>query len=150
MSGESLLEYIDLPAIPDEWLLSLEEIKKLPSFSPIALETHNLYYLRKVTDERIINLLQPHLDFDISNSLFYQYIGKQLGSHIDYGRKTVINYIINTGGENVVTKWFSGTDVIFQDIIEEKRWHKITVDIPHSVDNIQTDRYMLTIHRVGQ
>jgi hypothetical protein len=100
-----------------------------------------------MTDQRVLDLLQPHFDFDITNSVFYQYIGQRLGIHTDYGRKTVTNYVINTGGENVVTKWFSGSDVIFETIIEEKRWHKITVDIPHSVDNIQTDRYMLTFQQ---
>lgn len=149
MSGASLLEYLDLPTIPDEWLLSLEQIKELPPYSPPHLERQNLYYLRQLKDQRIIKLLQPYFDFDIGEHIFYQFIGAKLGIHTDFGRKTAINYIINTGGENVITKWFSGKEVIYQEIIEEKKWHKITVNVNHCVENITSDRYAITIHRLG-
>jgi hypothetical protein len=150
MSGVSLLEYLDLPTIPDEWLLSLDQIKQLPLYSPKELEEHNLYFLRQLNDNRIIDLLQPYFDFDITEHIFYQYIGANLGIHTDFGRKTAINYIINTGGDKVVTKWFSGAEVIFQEIIPEKRWHKIVVSINHCVENVATDRYAITIHRIGK
>ncbi len=150
MSGELLLEYLDLPTIPDEWLLSLDEIKQLPLYSPPNLEERNLYFLRQLKDQRIIDLLQPSFDFDIREHIFYQYIGANLGVHTDFGRKTAINYIINTGGDNVITKWFSGSDVIFEEIIPEKRWHKIMVNINHCVENITSDRYAITIHRLGK
>jgi len=150
MSGVLPLEYLDSPTIPDEWLPSLEQIKELPPYSPPELEKHNLYYLRQVKDERIIELLQPYFDFDIRGHIFYQFIGPKLGIHTDFGRKTAINYIINTGGENVITKWFSGTEIIHQEIIVEKKWHKIVVNINHCVENITSDRYAITIHRLGQ
>ena len=150
MSGVLLLEYLDLPTIPDEWLPSLEEIKQLPSYSPPALEELNLYYLRQLTDERIIKLLQPHFDFNITGHIFYQYIGKDLGIHTDFGRKTAHNYIIELGGDNVITKWYDENDqVIEQHIIEKKRWHKLIVDVKHNAENITSDRYAISIHRIG-
>lgn len=149
MSGVLLLEYLDLPTIPDEWLPSLDQIKQLPPYSPPELEKQNLYYLRQLKEERIIELLQPHFDFDIREHIFYQFIGAKLGIHTDFGRKTAINYIINTGGENVITKWFLGEDVLHQEIIEAKKWHKIMVNVNHCVENITSDRYAITIHRLG-
>lgn len=149
MSGVLLLEYLDLPSIPDEWLPSLEQIKQLPPYSPPELEERNLYYLRQLKDMRIIELLNPYFDFDITERIFYQYIGAELGIHTDYGRKTAVNYIINTGGENVVTKWFSDGEVIHQEIVVAKRWHKIMVDVKHCVENITSDRYAISIHRLG-
>lgn len=149
-SGVSLLEYLDLPSIPDEWLPSLEEIKQLPPYSPPVLEEMNLYYLRQLTDNRVINLLQPYFEFDITGHIFYQYIGKNLGIHTDFGRKTAINYIIELGGNNVITKWYDeNNQVIEQHIIEQKRWHKLIVDVKHNAENITSDRYAISIHRIG-
>ena len=149
MSGELLLEYLDLPTIPDEWLPSLDQIKQMPLRSSVWFEEHNRFFLRKLSEKRIIDLLQPYFDYDITENIFYQYIGSELGIHTDIGRKTAINYIINTGGENVVTKWFSGEEVIRQEIILDKRWHKIHVGINHCVENITSDRYGISIYRTG-
>ncbi len=151
MSGELLLEYLDLPTIPSEWLLSLEEIKQLPPYSPPELEERNLYYLRQLKDKRIIDLLQPYFNFNLEGHIFYQFIGPKLGIHTDFGRKTAINYIIELGGNDVITKWYNdNNEVIEQQIIEKNRWHKLVVDVKHSAENITSDRYAVTIHRIGE
>jgi hypothetical protein len=54
------------------------------------------------------------------------------------------------GGDNVITKWYDENDqVIEQHIIEQKRWHKLIVDVKHNAENITSDRYAISIHRIG-
>jgi len=63
--------------------------------------------------------------------------------HFDYGRNYALNYIIDTGGPNASTYWTSEDKqtVLFETIIEPKRWHLIRVkpDL-HGVKGIKLGR----------
>jgi len=50
-------------------------------------------------------------------------------THFDYGRNYAINYIIDTGGDNVVTYWTEDDrkTIIKEIVIEPRRWHVIKV-----------------------
>lgn len=50
-------------------------------------------------------------------------------THFDYGRNYAINYIIDAGGDDVVTYWTDDTrhNVIKEIKIEPRRWHVLKV-----------------------
>jgi hypothetical protein len=68
--------------------------------------------------------------------------------HVDQNRVEAINYIISSGGHNVVTSFFDDDLNVLEEIaIEPKKWHKLKVDTKHSVKNITTPpRVAITIH----
>jgi hypothetical protein len=50
-------------------------------------------------------------------------------THVDYGRNYAINYIIDTGGDSVVTYWTEDDKITVKQevIIEPRRWHVLKV-----------------------
>lgn len=79
-------------------------------------------------------------------SFRYQVIRKGIPKHIDAQRKSILNYIINTGGDNVITKWYDSNDnVIEQVIVQEKKWYRMKTDINHTIEGMTSDRLMLTV-----
>lgn len=64
-------------------------------------------------------------------------------THFDYGRNYAINYIIDSGGDNVVTYWteYDRKTIIKEIVIEPKRWHVIKVKPDwHGVKGIRIGR----------
>lgn len=68
--------------------------------------------------------------------------------HIDHNRIKAINYIISSGGDNVITSFYNDDlSLIEKILIKEKKWHRIKVDTKHSVVNIVSPpRIAITIH----
>lgn len=141
------IEYPEIPQVP-EYLIEtdFEVVKTFQPYSPVELEELDLYFLRKNPDIRLVEFLQPYFDFDVTDRIFYQYIGKNLGVHKDFSRKSCFNYIINKGGDNVITSWYDeDLNKLYDEIIPEKVWHKIYVDINHGVENVIGKRFSLTV-----
>ena len=81
--------------------------------------------------------------------------------HIDRKRALAINYYIELGGNNVTTRYydaFSDTksdvaqnylytevNLVSQYVFEKNRWYAYAVNQCHSVENIDTTRYFLSI-----
>ena len=82
--------------------------------------------------------------------------------HCDRKRKLAINYLLKTGGQQVSTcfynerrstptleaaenRYYKDLTVDFQEIIPEKTWHCYDVQTFHSVNDIETDRFLFSI-----
>ena len=79
--------------------------------------------------------------FTESHVASIQVITNTLGPHKDKGRSLVYNYIIDCGGEDIYTTFYTTDDEgnyieIESHKIEPYRWHRLNVDIPHSVSTI--------------
>jgi hypothetical protein len=105
--------------------------------------------------------------FNFEHSISVQVIKNGVPVHVDIGRKVAYNYIIETGGSNVLTAYFNIDDFIqdrnnrhlrlFPKIdcapaepiysvrIEPNRWHKLNVSVPHTVLNIENERIAITV-----
>lgn len=129
-------EYIDfLPTVPDELIKEIYESINAPN-----------YWLNKKTDsysvfpgtEKIYNFIHSQLDTRYRASI--QVIKNTIPIHIDIGRSIVFNYIIDTGGDNIHTIFYSKNNddytVIESHCIESFKWHKLNVATPHSVSTI--------------
>jgi hypothetical protein len=150
------LEYFDWEKIPVEWLDQDGELiqqKYKDSHSPSEREYFSMH---SITDKKIIDYCQPFFDFDISNNIYYQVVGKTLGIHMDSGRRTAYNYIIDAGGDEVYTQWYTGRcdthteeeekeKLLYQEVIPAHTWHKIAVDIHHDVRGQIRKRSAITV-----
>jgi hypothetical protein len=83
--------------------------------------------------------------------------------HTDRGRRVAINYLLQTGGANVVTSFYTERNpedadlsaslhrsydqvvVESQVVVQAHRWHCFNPQQFHSVENIETERYYLSL-----
>lgn len=90
--------------------------------------------------------------------------------HTDFNRKYALNYIIDTGGDNVITSWYKqkghpivrkekkeryqtdSESINYRDLekldhvkFEQNRWYLMKVNVLHDVQNITSLRKSLTI-----
>lgn len=153
----------DIPDIPDELLvLSLDELKDTCQLvtNPIAEEQEIYGGYGDITPrgDKLREFLQPYFDFKIQ-TIVYQHIGKNIIRHSGLeqvhntgsSRKRVAswNYIIDLGGDNVVTNWYSGgteeDTVIHSEIIKPRIWHMFNAQPWHDVKNITGTRFSICL-----
>jgi hypothetical protein len=82
--------------------------------------------------------------------------------HCDRKRKLAINYVLKTGGQQVSTcfykerrstptleaaenRYYKDLTVDVEEIIPEKTWHCFDVQTFHSVNDVETDRFLFSI-----
>jgi hypothetical protein len=78
----------------------------------------------------------------------FQFIRGDLKPHIDVVTKYKFVYLLDTGGTDVITKWYNDdqTEIVDSVVLEPLRWHILKVDTWHSVQGVapgQT-RYSIT------
>jgi|LauGreSuBDMM15SN_2_FD.fasta_scaffold44986_2 hypothetical protein len=143
------IRYLNIPSVPNNLILdSIEEIEALESVWPQNYEHPERFLLKKNANKDLEEFLRPYFDFDITTKVYYQIIRSRSPKHIDFNRTSCYNYIINTGGEKVSTSWFNLTNsklLEHKEIIPDRVWHKIQVDVPHVVQGIIQDRFALTV-----
>lgn len=144
-----LFSYLNLPALPLELeQLCLDNIDlidndaRLNELNKKEGIGHSITYIPQVVHSWILkNILLPNFnpvpaEMTTKTMLHVShYIKHQEGTgvhptHIDYGRKYAINYIIDTGGDNVKTYWTDDSKniIIEEVVIEPKRWHILKVN----------------------
>jgi hypothetical protein len=83
--------------------------------------------------------------------------------HTDFKRHWGLNYLVDSGGKQVKTSWYkekgkplyrdSGLcvrrmedlETVHSTVLEEGRWHMLSTNILHGVENIESSRTSLTI-----
>ena len=131
----------------------------------------------ELTHEPLMDWLKENLDFlNEKNKFFYQY--QTAGSHIvhtDLKRRFALNYILDEGGDNVVTAWYQQNgmplirqtkqkgqqtdtgNVDYDELVEvdrvvcrKGRWYLISNGILHDVDTVQTLRRSVSLGFFGE
>lgn len=144
-----LFSYLNLPQIPRELeLLCLKNIELIdndPNLNKLnKLEGigHSITYIPQLVQSWLMqNILLPNFNpipeemkrktmLHVSHYIKHQEGTGVHPTHIDYGRKYAINYIIDTGGTDVKTFWTDDTkkQIIKELVIEPRRWHVIKVN----------------------
>jgi len=136
------IEKFDFPKIPDQLILSLDEIRKL---NPIVLKNSDgsVYEVDWYRSYFCNNDLTEWVKANIPIDVYYvEYIvtTKPVTVHVDLGRVEAFNYIIQPGGDNVHTNFYTSNR---QELIEQANclpytWYGLNVGIPHSVCDNQT------------
>ena len=161
-------EYLDtLPSVSAD-LLNEVRHASLNSASVFVDPKHSTYQFYSLQG-KITDFTKSIFNFE--HSVAVQVIKNGVPVHVDIGRKVAYNYIIETGGTNVLTAYFNIDDFIqdrtnihlkllpkldcppaepiYTVCIEPNRWHKLNVSIPHSVLNIESERIAITVTPKG-
>jgi len=155
--------YIDeLPPISPELIDEALSIRKnsVSKFVDPNFATYQIFPL----GGRIADFTRSIFNFEHTVSL--QVVKNGIPVHVDIGRKIAYNYLIDTGGDNVLTSYFNIEDFnqtrdphlrlrpkkdlppavpLYSVCLEQARWHALDVSIPHSVLNIERDRVAITV-----
>ena len=135
------LYYYDFPRLPDDMIEEVYKSLKGVDIYPYPLDEYQSFAATQPLQEYTKNL------FDFSHNTLVQIIKDNLGLHKDLGRKRAYNYIIEPGGDNVLTCWHDEEkNLIESHCINVHRWHKLNVDVFHSVENVTRPRISITIN----
>jgi hypothetical protein len=157
-------EYLDtLPSVSTDLLNEARHasLNRVSTFVDPEFPTYQFYLLRGKIREFTESI------FNFEHSVAVQVIKNGVPVHVDIGRRVAYNYIIETGGTNVLTAYFNIDDFIqdrtnihlkllpkldcppaepiYTVCIEPNRWHKLNVSIPHSVLNIESESERIAI-----
>lgn len=157
-----LFSYLNLPSVPTELeLLCLKNIDLIdhdPRLNELNKKEgigHSITYLpNEVKIWILTNIIIPNFSpvppEMVRKPMLHvsHYIKHSEGSgvhptHIDYGRKYAINYIIDPGGNNVITYWTADDKqtILLDTVIQPRRWHILHVNPAwHGVRGIKIGR----------
>jgi hypothetical protein len=139
----SYFHYVNLPKIPNEILKQINY-----DFSSYNNKTvaHNGNYRWTDSHNKIIN---DWCQRNICKEMYwaFQIISGDLSIHKDKGTKTKFIYLLEAGGDNVITEFYDEdkTSVIQSVVIEPYRWHVLKVDSFHCVKNINPGKIRFSI-----
>lgn len=124
---------------------------------------HN-WYQQFLVHDTISDFTKKIFDFEHYTTI--QIIKPGLPIHIDFGRKTAYNFIIETGGSNVLTCFYdaknfyydsnnklrpsSTPELLEQVCIPKMMWHQINVSVPHNVINVENVRISITVAEINK
>lgn len=133
---------IDLITIPSTLIDSLSCIENQKNLHPTAPTIYGTYEVSKNLEK----FLQPYFKKDII--VRYQIIRHGLPIHkdsIDGNYK--INYILDLGGNNVETRWYSEDKktLLKRAVLKKNCWYVLNVKKFHDVVNVESTRLSITI-----
>ena len=135
------IEYLDWPPIPEHLIQPVTDIMQLP----IVKSWGPLFFIRNIQEGELKIWLESLMENH--SRPIYQSIHYDLPIHTDAGpRLFAYNYILDTGGTNVVTSVFNDDNECLQsEILVARRWHRITTSKPHNVKGLEKGRIRLAI-----
>jgi len=158
------VEHLDLPQIPDEVIKELLEAnpdtgnysyKFEPEFEDVALFTIYNVDLSQLKTTWFKDNNQDQYGWIIQKLQKGAYLVPHRDDHRDY----TIMYVIETGGENVQTCFYKQLldkeypptkaipreelELAHSEVFDQNRWYKLNVQIPHSVENLESTRLCL-------
>ena len=139
---------LDWPKLSEAYHLTDEQVidKTLPHAHPVL---HYEYYRQYMyNNNTLVQELQPLFNFDITNRIFIQIVKKGISIHKDVGRSKIYNYLLDTGGDNVYTRFYDEDKEteLFKINIPLHTWHQLDVTGYHNVTGIEKDRISITIY----
>ena len=151
-----IFQYLDrLPKIPP----ALLQDPYIPDPDQIGFQ--DIGYTRWALQPKLKSWLAENISQDVAIA-GYQVISQDVNAHFDR-RHWAINYVIDTGGSNVVTAFFKDRkspmqvdeiyrldqneqlDLLFDRCVEPGRWHILNTHVLHSVKGIETERSAITV-----
>jgi hypothetical protein len=141
---------IDILPVPAELILPLDRMSEL---NPVVLY-HRDGSTYQVDWYRVYTCNQELTDWVIDNFpmeielVEYVVSDHAIFMHTDLGRNCAYNYVIDTGGTNVVTEFYAADQTQLVDSIEYQanKWYALNVGIPHRVTGNQThSRFLISV-----
>ena len=139
---------LDWNKLPEKYSITDEQymIENFSHAHPVS--EYEYYRQYKYDCKSLCELLQPLFNFDLTDRVFIQIIKNGIGIHKDIGRSKVYNYLLDTGGDNVYTRFYDEDKKteLFKINIPLHTWHQLDVTGYHNVTGIQQDRISITIY----
>ena len=129
------IQYINLPNIPQKIINDLKI--SWSNHHKSSLDSGKSYIWSDFENHNLNQWCKENISQDIYWS--YQIIAGDAAAHRDKVSLTKINYIADTGNENVKTIFWNDdqTEILDEYIIEPHRWHIFKADTLHSVEGIE-------------
>jgi len=137
-----------IPKVPNNLLLTIEE----------AMDNENTYqgsapkniYGSFICNESLYDWIQQYFNYEVI--VRYQIIGQDLPLHRDHGIiGTKANYLITSGGENVITQWWDDehnpSKMLYEEKCDINTWYNLNIEEPHTVLNVKETRYSITVRK---
>ena len=127
------IQYINLPVIPQDIVNNLPR-----SLSSYELQNNGNYNWTDSYNTQLNEWCQKNICSEMYFA--FQFITGDIPIHKDIETQTKFVYIIETGGLNVITKfWDDDYKLLDEYCIEKNRWHILKADTYHSVEDIVPD-----------
>jgi hypothetical protein len=163
--------YLKFPVIPDEFLKNIylrknlayskfyEEINKKEVYgSRIAHVDNNLKkwivtnifpYLNptnEYVDHIMIHVSEYIVYNDEHNGWKYHNVSGIVPIHKDWSRSFPVNYVIEAGGNNVITSWYNDDHSLIEEHkIKPNKWHILSGKVFHGVKGIEPGKERILI-----
>ena len=138
-------EIYSLDPIPEHLIDDLETIRSRRNM--FAYPEHEHIYASYLVSDELHEFVQQQFSYPVL--VRYQVIGKKLPVHLDIGVEEKYNYIIYQGGDLVMTRWWDSehnpTNIIYETHIPQLVWHKMKVDVPHDITEVDSPRISIQV-----
>ena len=136
------IQYLNLPAIPDDILerLKLANITTDSTKQVVNQAVHSKNWWTDTNNQELNQWCCENICADMYYAFLVMIANSPL--HKDVGTLTKINYVLDTGGENVLTEFYADDQVtkLASYKIEPKRWHIFKADTYHTVINVEPEK----------
>ena len=133
--------YVELPKLPTELIAGINR-----NFDDYEIKVQaDTYTWSNSFNQEVNAWCQKNICADLYWG--FQIIRGNLITHIDRETTVKFVYLLDTGGDNVVTSFYAddNTTVIDSVVLEPHRWHILKVDAPHGVTGVDADRTRFSI-----
>jgi hypothetical protein len=139
MYPSRFIQYLNLPSVPTEILKNI-------STNPADYKFESGSYWTDQHNQKINEWCQQHISAEMYFA--FQCFDTDVDLHQDIGTEIKLNYLINTGGDQVSTEFYNSdrTTLLAQYTIDSHRWHIFRANVPHRVCNLQPNcvRFAIT------
>jgi hypothetical protein len=133
--------YLNLPKIPSDIFINY-------NFDEYEKKVQGLINPGYVWTDSFNNEINEWCKKNICDDMYYafQIIKTDIGIHTDNQTKIKFLYVLETGGDNVITEWYSEDNTVVDSVvIQPNKWCVIKVDYPHAVKNIESGKTRFAI-----
>lgn len=144
MSREHYIRYVNLPPIPNEIVSNLNQ-----NFNEYQDQAGSRVGSHFFWSNNFNHEINDWGQANINSNLYFGFLiaTKDAQKHVDKDTLIKINYVISTGGSNVLTRFFDlNGNVVKEYQVEPNRWHIFDASVPHEVINIEPGqtRFLVT------
>jgi hypothetical protein len=138
------IQYLNLPQIPDDLLQKINKdfnsYKKQPGHY-----NQDTYWWSDSFNNEINDWCQKNICADMYFG--FQASTGNLDLHKDHVTKTKLTYLLDCGGDNVLTEFFDDDyrTKLATYIIQKNRWHIFKADTSHRVLNVESGKIRFSI-----
>ena len=141
---------IAIPPVPAELIMPLDHMHKLDAVT-LYHQDGSVYqadwYRVYTCNQDLTNWVTANFPVEVE-LVEYVVSDQAIVMHTDLGRNCAYNYVIDTGGTNIVTEFYSHDHAQLLDSMEYQpnRWYQLNVGIPHRVNGTQThSRFLISV-----